>query len=372
MLYIALNNLLLNVIAYHTEIGTDVSMSRLNNLKVLSSLIKEYLSKSETSSLKKVRSSECLILAKLILVVVFNKSSMESLDLLLNNSQVRSILTDYGMDFELENLSLIHPIKLEDVDKKYPLNLFSMESPYVKCYNNCESEASKILLDNKDLAGIYYWYNNINGKAYVGSADNLSRRLGAYYYPSRLLNLDNLINRAILKYGHYNFSLVILKTLGPSKTVSNDDLLLLEQFYIDLYNTMMPKGYNMRPSDRTKGFNHTDYSKRLISNIQSGRTLSEETKAKISSSMKGRVITDTQRLKISEAMKNKAPLAANLSRSKKVWVYDLKYNLLNNAPFLSVKKCLDYMNINRNAFYKCVDTNKDYLGYYYFTKPFKS
>jgi group I intron endonuclease len=174
------------------------------------------------------------------------------------------------------------------------------------------------MLDNKDLAGIYYWYNNINGKAYVGSADNLSKRLSTYYYLSRLLNLENLVNRSILKYGHSNFSLVILEILGSSKTVSNKDLLLKEQYYIDLYDTMMPNGYNMRPSNRTKGFNHTDFSKDLISKIQSGRTLSEETKAKISSSLKGRILTDTQRSKMSVAKKNKTPLAANLSRSKKV------------------------------------------------------
>lgn len=131
--------------------------------------------------------------------------------------------------------------------------------------------------DNKDLAGIYYWYNNINGKAYVGSVDNLWRRLSEYYYLSRLLNLNNLINRAILKYGHYNISLVILETLGPSKKVSNEILLLREQYYIDLYETIMPKGYNMRPSDRSLGFNHTESSKDLISSIQSNRTLSEET-----------------------------------------------------------------------------------------------
>ena len=137
------------------------------------------------------------------------------LDLLLNNSQVRFILIRHGLNEDLDNLSVIHPINLEKIDQK-PLSLFSMKSEYVKCYLNCESEAQKIMSDTKDLAGIYYWYNNVNGKAYVGSADNLPKRLSAYYYPSRLLNLDNLINRAILKYGHYNFSLIILETLaGP-------------------------------------------------------------------------------------------------------------------------------------------------------------
>lgn len=344
-------------------------MSKLNNLTVLSSLIKSYLAEDKSSN--KVKDSVCLALAKLISVVVLNNSTMASLDLLLNNSQVKSILTNHGMDFELENLSIIHPIELENIGNKYPLNLFNMKNNYIKSYLNCESDVSKIMLDNKDLAGIYYWYNNINGKAYVGSAENLSKRLAAYYYPSRLLNLDNLINRAILKYGHCNFSLVILETLGPSKDVSNEDLLLREQHYIDLYETMMPNGYNMRPSDRTKGFNHSEYSKQLISSIKSGGTLSDETKAKISSSLKGRIITDAQRLKISEALKNKVPLAANLSRNKKVWVYDTYYNLVSSAPFLSVTKCCEYMNISRGTFYKFVDTDKTYLGHYYYTNPLK-
>ena len=87
-----------------------------------------------------------------------------------------------------------------------------MKSEYVKCNLNCKSEAQKIMSNIKYLAGIYYWYKNVNGKAYIESADNLPKRLSAYYYPIRLLNLDNLINRKIFKYGHSNFSprLIIL------------------------------------------------------------------------------------------------------------------------------------------------------------------
>jgi group I intron endonuclease len=365
MLFVTLNNLLLNVITYHSNNGTNVSMDKLFKLNVLTPLIKSYL----LTLYPKVQNSVCLALAKLITVIVFKKSTMVSLDLLLKNSLVRSILIDFGMDFELENLSTIHPVHSEKFNHNYPLDLSLMKNTYIKAYSNSESEVSNIMLDNKDLAGIYYWYNNINGKQYVGSGDNLSRRLSSYYYTSRLLNLDNLINRAILKYGHCNFSLVILEVLGSTNEVSNNDLLLQEQYYIDLYNTMMPNGYNMRPSDRTKGFNHTDTSKKLISSFQSGRTLSEETKAKISMSLKGRIITDNHRLKMSIAKKNKTPLAAIQSRSKKVWVYDIEYNLINNIPFLSVGKCLDNMKINRNAFYNIVNTGKVYNNHYYYTKP---
>jgi group I intron endonuclease len=372
MLFTALNNLLLNIIEFHSNIGINLSISKLNNLNVLSSHIKSYLSEGELNNGKKIKDSTCLTLAKLILVVVFKNSTIESLDLFLNNSEVNSILTKHGFNKKLEDLTVIHPIGYRNTYDKRPLLLFSIKNTnYVKSYLNCEKEVLNILSDTKNLAGIYYWYNNINGKAYVGSAKNLSNRLGAYYYPSRLLSLNNLINRAIIKYGHYNFSLVILETLGSTKNVSNDNLLLREQYYIDLYQTMMPKGYNMRPSDRTLGFNHTESSKALISSIRSGQTLSEETKLKISSSLKGRIMTDTHKLNISKAKQNYVPVAANIARSKKVWVYDVNNNLVNNTPFLSVGQCLDYMKISRKTFYKYVDTDLNYSGYYYYRTPLR-
>jgi hypothetical protein len=49
--------------------------------------------------------------------------------------------------------------------------------------------------------------------------------------------------------------------------------------------------------------------------------------------MKGKVMPDAHKLKISLAHKDRVPLAANISRRKKVWVYDIHYNLVNNGPF---------------------------------------
>jgi C4-dicarboxylate transporter len=125
MLYITPNNFLLNVITYNSKIDIDVSINRLKNLYVLSSLIQSYLSKDEYGSSKdsgratnvaseegKVRYYVCLALAKLILVVVFKESTIVSLDLLLNNSQVKYILTEFGIDLESDNLSFIRPINL--------------------------------------------------------------------------------------------------------------------------------------------------------------------------------------------------------------------------------------------------------------------
>ena len=150
MLYIALNNLFLNVIAYHIKMNTNSLRNGFNDLNVLSSWIKSYLFGSSLSNNKKVSDSVCLALAKLISVIVLKTSTIASLDLLLNYSQIKSILTNHGMDFELENLSLIHSINLEGIIHKYPLDLSLMKSTYIRCYLNCESEVSKILSENKE------------------------------------------------------------------------------------------------------------------------------------------------------------------------------------------------------------------------------
>src|SRR5689334_21037993 len=53
-------------------------------------------------------------------------------------------------------------------------------------YSNAETDKARIIADNKGKAGIYLWLNNINGKYYIGSAVDLSRRLNDYYSPSTL------------------------------------------------------------------------------------------------------------------------------------------------------------------------------------------
>lgn len=119
MLFKTLTNLLINVITYHSENGTKVSLERLSTLNVLTPLINSYL----LTLYPKVQISVCSTLAKLIQVVIFKKSTMVSLNFLLENSLVRSILIDFGMDFELENLSTIHPINSELIKHKCQLNL---------------------------------------------------------------------------------------------------------------------------------------------------------------------------------------------------------------------------------------------------------
>jgi group I intron endonuclease len=70
-----------------------------------------------------------------------------------------------------------------------------------------------------------------NGKRYVGSAQDLSNRLSFYYSPSKmnyvLTQSKSYICSALLKHGHYNFSLTILEYCSAS------ELLKREKYYID-------------------------------------------------------------------------------------------------------------------------------------------
>lgn len=48
-------------------------------------------------------------------------------------------------------------------------------------YNNADINKSEILIYNKNKAGIYLWKHKELGKSYIGSAEDLSKRLENYY-----------------------------------------------------------------------------------------------------------------------------------------------------------------------------------------------
>jgi len=99
-------------------------------------------------------------------------------------------------------------------------------------YNNVDICKDQILSDNKNKSGIYMWKNRINGKCYVGSAENLSNRLSFYYSNSSMESLikksKSHICSALLKDGRSNFSLEIIEYCEPDKCIQR------EKYYIDL------------------------------------------------------------------------------------------------------------------------------------------
>lgn len=119
---------------------------------------------------------------------------------------------------------------------------------------------------------IYIHRNKINNKVYVGQTGqqvNQRWRNGKGY-----IN-NSLFYRAIEKYGWDNFDHDIIFT-GLDKEQANR----LEVEIISLFDSNNPdKGYNLTEGGQgTNGYHFTEEHKKHISEIQTGRLLTEEWK----------------------------------------------------------------------------------------------
>lgn len=97
-------------------------------------------------------------------------------------------------------------------------------------YSDLKTEKALILTDNKGKSGVYMWTNMVNGKIYVGSSVDLSKRLRNYFNISYLSDLKDImiIYKALLAHGFDNFKLEILEYCNSSQLIER------EQYYIDL------------------------------------------------------------------------------------------------------------------------------------------
>jgi TnpA family transposase len=103
-------------------------------------------------------------------------------------------------------------------NKDGDLSLLFKNHNFVKFYINLKENRSEIIKDHKyNKSGIYLLYNRINGHYYVGSSKNIANRMKNYLNISNLEQKKNSnmpIVKALLKYGHINFSLFIIEYLS--------------------------------------------------------------------------------------------------------------------------------------------------------------
>ena len=173
------------------------------------------------------------------------------------------------------------------------------ESPAVVIYSNiCKLEKEKIIRENRNKSGIYRWTNKLNGKSYVGSSINLSKRLNQYFSKKVLLNRKfvSVIHKALLKYKHESFKLEILEYCDKK------DVIVREQFYLDLlkpnYNIYFKAGSPL-------GFKHSEKTKLLMSLLARRRRHTFATRMSIGSAIKGRVVSAETREKLANKRKGK-------------------------------------------------------------------
>jgi len=146
-------------------------------------------------------------------------------------------------------------------------------------------------------AGIYKIVNNTNGKLYIGSSNNIEKRLR---YHQSLLNNGKHYNKHLqhafnIVSGDFSFSIL---------EVCNIEMLLLqEKYFIDILNTLNPiHGFNKapHPNSGTRGLKWSEESKQklsktLLDDYKSGRRKgasflhSNEAKDQISKAGVGRI-----------------------------------------------------------------------------------
>ena len=163
-----------------------------------------------------------------------------------------------------------------------------------------------------------------------------------------------VINKALLKYGHSNFSLTILEHCSVETVIER------EQSYFD---NIKPE-YNVLPlAGSTASYSHSAESKLKMSEARKGKSQTEETKAILSklgmgnSNRVGKIHTEDQRARIS----------ASQPTSQRVEVLDLLENTIKQ--YSSIKKASESIGCSRYAVSNSLETKKT-LKERYIIRPY--
>lgn len=143
------------------------------------------------------------------------------------------------------------------------------------------------------MIGVYKIINTINGKVYIGQAQDIERRWNYHKY-SALKGESNVLYKAMRKYGIDNFSFEVIEEC------SIEELNEKEIYYIEQYNSYIhaenSNGYNMTlGGDGVKGLVRTEEFKIKFSESRKGekhplygKTFTEEHRKKMSEAHKGK------------------------------------------------------------------------------------
>lgn len=170
-------------------------------------------------------------------------------------------------------------------------------------------------------SGIYLISNLVNGKVYIGSSKNITKRKAQHFSDLRNGKHTNCyLQNAWNKYGGDFFQWEILLYCEI------DHLVYWEDWFMNFFDSRNPKqGYNlwtarrhviseetrMKISIAQKGKQYrlgsrvSEETKTKLSVANKGKTFSEETKRKLSTANKGKTFSEETRKKMSKAAKGR-------------------------------------------------------------------
>ena len=157
------------------------------------------------------------------------------------------------------------------------------------------------------ISGIYRLRNRVNGKVYIGSANNLKYRKRQHFKNLRENkgSPNKKLQRAFNKYGEDSFVFEIIEYVEDK-----NKLIEREQYCFDTY-LFAKKDYKL--------FDKLSYNVDPTAGSRLGFKTSDETKKLLSKVNKGKVITEEQRQKISETLKGRKHSKERVSQSRSMW-----------------------------------------------------
>lgn len=144
-------------------------------------------------------------------------------------------------------------------------------------------------------SGVYRIVNKIDGKIYVGSAKNTTKRKSEHFWCLRNRRHCNVyLQRAYNKHGEDAFIFEIIELCDEVDCVER------EQYYIDLYKPYeRQSGYNICENAASiLGIKRSDETKKKIGSANSGKKLSKEQKEHLSTINKGKKLSKEHKEKI--------------------------------------------------------------------------
>jgi group I intron endonuclease len=273
------------------------------------------------------------------------------------NASIKAVFNPFVAQFPFYEQTYFFSTKNNNKENKLDIQFktWLIDNKPAKVYLNSATSKNLIYTENCSKSGIYLWYNNINGKYYVGSSINLKHRFYYYFSPTYLKKNKFLIQRALMSHTHDNFSLYVLEYCEIK------DLISREQYYIDL----LTPPYNINPTAYSRlGSKHVEESKELMRINNLGKK----------NPMFGKTHSIEYRAILSERMTNNNPMAGKPCKEevkaiiKKVqsiplYIYDVKTKLLL-FKYDSQKEFIKVFKVSPKTVIKYINTSNIFREQY--------
>lgn len=229
-------------------------------------------------------------------------------------------------------------------------------------YENLNNQEIKnqIKIDSDKISGIYLILNKITGDYYIGSAS--TNKIYSRFY-RHLINFtgSKIVKLAVKKYVLANFAFILLELFPEEVNVKNNkNLLDLEDFYL---KTLLPNYNILTEAGSSFGYKHTEITRihmkanyseerrKAIGSLNSGKTLSEETKAKL----KEKAIVRTKPRVLSKEFLNTME-----NNSKGIILYNISNNTVY-GEYDSILEASKSLNCSDKTIRRALNTEKKVL-----------